>query len=123
MLTEDQTTDRLTGKLLGIDFPEPAFADGVMTADFAKAATAKIKGDILARVAEFLGEFTEFLPSKEVFLAAVEKSIDLAFKAAGRPLIARLLQPAVTQLILASAGQLYDAIATMGDDPEPRTEV
>ena len=97
-----------------------------MTLDFQRAATAKIKADILSKVASFLGEFTEFLPSKEVFLAAVEKAIDLAFKAAGRPLLSRLLQPAVTQLILTSAGQLYDAIATMGDDaptPEPRTEV
>lgn len=118
-LTQDGVAVRLHSRFAEIEFPEAA-TEGDDAVEFQKLAAS----EILSKVASFLGEFSEFLPSRETFLAAVEKAIDLAFAASPRPFLTNLLKPAAKVFILDAAGSLYDSIANIGtESPEPRTEV
>lgn len=121
VLTETQASELLQSQFESLQFAEASFVDG--TAGLAQLERAA-SSQVLAKVAEFLGEFSEFLPSKETFLAAVSKAIDLAFAASPRPFLTNLIKPAVKVLILDAAGAMYDSLAKIGtEQPEPRTEV
>lgn len=85
-------------------------ADGDETA--MAVATRVLQANIMARVANFLRDHADFAPSRETFLAAVEKAIDLAFTSLNRPFIAGLLKPIVKAQVLTAAGALYDSIFT-----------
>jgi hypothetical protein len=75
-------------------------------------STRVLQASIMTRVAGFLRDHADFAPSRETFLAAVEKAIDLAFTSLGRPFIASLLKPVVKAQVLTAAGALYDSIFT-----------
>jgi hypothetical protein len=85
-------------------------ADGDETA--MALSTRVLQANIMARVAGFLRDHADFAPSRETFLAAVEKAIDLAFTTLNRPFLASLLKPVVKAQVLAAAGALYDSIFT-----------
>lgn len=122
---KDSVTAILESRFAAIDFPEPTTDGDGPTLEFQKLAAS----EILAKVAGFLGEFAEFLPTKETVLAATEKAIELAFAQSPRPFLTNLIKPATKVLILDAVGSLYDSIASIGDEPtpdptpEPRTEV
>lgn len=92
--------------------------DGAEASVNESVLSARIAGGILGRFGDFLGDNADLLPPKETVLAAVEKAVDLAFAAIGRPFIASLIKPIVMQMILRAAGNMYDAVAN-----PTRTEV
>lgn len=91
-----------------IQMAEPSDADEATM----MLSTRVLQANIMSRVASFLRDHADFAPSRETFLAAVEKAIDLAFTSLNRPFLASLLKPVVKAQVLTAAGALYDSIFT-----------
>lgn len=114
-----QIANELAGRFGEIDLPLAA------TSDFAvgyngSAMAAQLTGGILAEVAKFLSDNVGLLPEKEAVIEAVNSGIDMLLSASGRPVLTRLIGPAVKQMIATAVSAMYDAIL---NPPAPRTEV
>lgn len=114
---ESQLIERF---ITDIDLPEPASEGGMLDGLSEMALVAQVKGSILAQVAKFLGDNAGLLPDKDAVIAAVNTAVDALLAAAGRPVLTRLIGPAVKKLITQSVESLYDSIL---NPAPPRTEV
>ena len=107
-MTEDAIISDLTYRLATISDPPQAF--GADYPGLNDAIAQSVASSVLAKFLEFLRDNAGFLPPKETVLSALEKAIDAALIASGRPLLAGLLGPALKRLILEKAGEYYDWI-------------
>ena len=109
MLDENQVTE---GLYLGfIHIEDPAIDDdGTEAMVDSSAVVARMAGNILSVVAQFLKDNAEFLPSKQTVVRAANKAIDAALDQIGRPWLAALIGPIVKAKISLAIEALYDAI-------------
>lgn len=109
-MTEGEVCEELTRRLTTLEDPPAMYGSYGVSAQADLVAAASIQAGILARFLEMIQENAAYLPSKEVVLAALEKAIDAALVASGRPILAGLLGPALKRQILGIAGDLYDRL-------------
>lgn len=119
-LSQQEAANKLSDRLALVSIREEMQPEGTEASIDAVAAAARMKAGILAKFAEFLGDNLDLLPPKETVLNALDQAVDMAFTALGRPVIARLLKPAVKSVIREAASRMYDSIV---DGLDPRTEV
>jgi hypothetical protein len=81
------------------------------------AMTARVTGSILAAVAKFLAENSDFLPPKEAVLRAVNSAVDMALARLGRPWLTALISVPIKNMIEKAVDSMYDAILN------PQTQV
>ena len=109
-MTEGEVCEELTRRLATLEDPPAMYGSYGYSARADDALAASIQAGILARFLEMIQANAAYLPSKEVVLAALEKAIDAALVASGRPILAGLLGPALKRQILGIAGDLYDRL-------------
>ena len=110
MMTDEHLVQDLTARLSTIEDPEVSYGSYGYSAQADEALATSVRASILARFLDFIRDNADHLPSKDVVLAALEKAIDAALIASGRPILAGLLGPALKRQILGIAGDLYDRL-------------
>jgi hypothetical protein len=115
----DSMEKELVNQLQTINVIEASVEPGVDSESF---MVRQIKASVLSRFSSFLANNADLMPSKETVLAMLDRAIDVAFAAMGRPVIANLIKPLVKAQILAIAGNLYDSVFNP-PTAEPRVEV
>ena len=99
-MTEGEVCEELTRRLATLEDPPAMYGSYGYSARADDALATSIRASILARFLDFIRDNADHLPSKDVVLAALEKAIDAALIASGRPILAGLRGPALKRQIL-----------------------
>lgn len=118
MIDQQKLLAGLTERLDSIELPEAAMDGGPSNDGY---ALAQIQTSIIARFGEWIGDYTDLLPPKDVVLELLEKAIDAAMVAlkAKHPVLVRVFGPAAKVAIIRAASALYDSIL----NPQPEVQV
>lgn len=115
----DSMQAELISRLSSIEVAEHSVEPGVDSGPF---MSRQLVSGIISKFAAFLAANADMMPEKKTVLLMLERAIDAAFTAIGRPILASILKPIVKAQILALASDLYDSVFNP-PTTEPRIEV
>ena len=118
MIDQEKLLSTLTQRLSDIELPEAAM-DGGPSND--RYAIAMLNTSILSKIGEWIGDYNDLLPAKEVVMELAEKAIDAAMilLKERNPVLVRIFGPALKTSLLRAVSALYDSIL----NPDPSIEV
>jgi len=109
MIDQEKLLSTLSERLADIELPEAAMDGGPSNDTY---ALAQIQTSIITRFGEWLGDYTDLLPPKDVVMELLATAIDAAMVAlkTKHPVLVRLFGPTAKAAILRAGAALYDSI-------------